>query len=177
VLWARNAHAFAAGELAMAREALLQIADVFADPWPVPRAARCMLWLQDAAGAAEDLARYDVGGRHGPGPETDRLTIRAGIAALEGRASDALALYRQALRDWRDLGCVWDEALAGIDMVTLLDPAEPEVRAAGETSREILTRLGARPFLKRLDDALASQSREARQEPEASAVEAGTPAP
>jgi class 3 adenylate cyclase/tetratricopeptide (TPR) repeat protein len=175
-LWSGIAVAEAAGELSAARKALHQIADLFADPWPYPRAARCALWLGDAAGAAEDLARYDAGGRHGPGPEADRATIRAGVAALEGRPSDALALYRQALREWRELGCVWDEALAGIDMASLLDPAEPEVRAATESSREILTRLGARPFLGRLEDALARQSRDLRQEPESSAVQAGTPA-
>jgi hypothetical protein len=40
-------------------------------------------------------------------------------------------------------------------MATVLDPSEPDVRAAAESAREILTRLGARPFLERLDAALA----------------------
>jgi len=39
-------------------------------------------------------------------------------------------------------------------MATLLNPAQPEVAAAGEAGREILTRLGARPFLERLEMAL-----------------------
>jgi len=56
---------------------------------------------------------------------------------------------------WRDLGLAWDEALCAIDMATLLDPTDPEVRAAGEAAREILVRLEAAPFIERLDAALA----------------------
>jgi hypothetical protein len=59
------------------------------------------------------------------------------------------------LRAWRDLGCAWDEALAAIDMAMLLDPAEPEVRAAAERARDILVGLRARPFLERLEAAMA----------------------
>ena len=81
--------------------------------------------------------------------------MRAGVAALDGRSDEALALYREALRDWRDLGLAWDEALCGLDMALLLDPADPEVRAAADASRGILVRLGAAPFVARLDRALA----------------------
>ena len=63
--------------------------------------------------------------------------------------------YRTALRNWRDLGLPFDEALTAIDMATLLDPAEPEVRAAAESARETLARLGAKPLLTRLEAALA----------------------
>ena len=74
-------------------------------------------------------------------------------AALDGRPTEALAGYRDALRRWRDLGLPWDEALAGIDMALLLDPTDPDVAAAVASSRAILERLGARPFLERLDRA------------------------
>ena len=40
-------------------------------------------------------------------------------------------------------------------MATLLDPSEPEVRAAADTAREILVRLEARPFIARLDAAMS----------------------
>ena len=40
-------------------------------------------------------------------------------------------------------------------MATLLEPADPEVRAAAEAAREILVRLRAAPFIARLDAALA----------------------
>jgi hypothetical protein len=82
------------------------------------------------------------------------MTIRAGLAALEGRPADALGQYREALRGWHDLGLAWDEALTGLDMCTLLDPSEPAVSAAAESTRQILVRLGAKPFLERLDAAM-----------------------
>ena len=95
-------------------------------------------------------------GLHGPAIEADRLTIRAGVAALEGRVGDALGLYREALRAWRDLGLAWDEALCAIDMATLLGPGDPEVREAAADAREILVRLEAAPFVERLDAAMAA---------------------
>ena len=119
------------------------------------RAARTALWDRDVAGAQADLAALDATGVHGRVVEARRATIRAGLAALEGRAAEALLLYREVLRGWRDVGVPWDEALAGIDMATLLEPSEPEVRSVAESTRETLGRLGAKPFLERLDDAMA----------------------
>lgn len=87
-----------------------------------------------------------------------RDRIRAGLAALDDRLDDALPRYRDALRAWRDLGLAWDEALTGIDMATLLDPGDPDVRAAAGRSREILVRLEAAPFIERLDAAMAPES-------------------
>ena len=109
----------------------------------------------DVAGAIVDLAAVDGSGFHGPALEADRTTIRAGIAALEMRGKEALTLYRESLLAWRDLGLVWDEALCGLDMALLLDPAESDVRAAADRARETLVRLEAAPFIARLDAALA----------------------
>ncbi len=124
----------------------------------LPCAARAALWAGDGAAARDDLATLDGSGFHGPAVEADRRTIRAGLAALEGRPADALALYREALRAWRDLGLAWDEALCGLDVATFLDPADPEVRAAAAAAREILVRLEAAPFIARLDAALTRTS-------------------
>jgi class 3 adenylate cyclase/tetratricopeptide (TPR) repeat protein len=148
--------ALQADDLAGARSAWQRASSLVANELPVslPRAARAALWAGDRAGAVEDLAALEGAWHHSAAVEADRRTIRAGIAALEGRPADALALYRDALRAWRDLGLVWDEALCGLDMATLLDPAEPEVRAAAASARETLSRLGARPFLARLDGAM-----------------------
>jgi len=62
-------------------------------------------------------------------------------------------MYGEALQGWRDLGLAWDEALCGLDMALLLDPGEPDVRAAAEAAREILVRLEAAPLVARLDAA------------------------
>jgi class 3 adenylate cyclase/tetratricopeptide (TPR) repeat protein len=149
--------AFGTGRLADARAAWNRVAEISSTNLSdsMERRARAALWLGDAEAARADLAAIDGSGVHGPSIETARATIRAGIAALEGRSADALALYRDALREWRDLGLVWDEALCGLDMATTLDPAEPEVRAAADAARESLVRLEAAPFLARLDAAMA----------------------
>jgi class 3 adenylate cyclase/tetratricopeptide (TPR) repeat protein len=162
-----NATAFeamAAGRVSDSRAPLARFAEISKTNLPeaMERRARAALWLGDVGEARADLAVLDASGVHGPALETGRTAIRAGIAALEGRSADALALYRDALREWRDLGLVWDEALSGLDMATLLDPADPEVRTAADAAREILVRLEAAPFLARLDAAMARPSRASR---------------
>jgi hypothetical protein len=85
--------------------------------------------------------------------ELDMATIRAGLAALEGRGPEALAAYREVLKGWRQAGLAFDEALAVTDMATLLPPGEralPEVQTAIEWARGTLERLGAQPILDRL---------------------------
>ena len=128
--------------------------------WSLASAARAALWAGDAAGAQEDLAELDASGLHGLTAELHRADIRAGLAALEGLPVEALGLYRQASQGWRDIGFLWLEALTAIDMATLLDPAEPEVRAAADSARETFIRWG--PALhQRLDAAMDRPSRPA----------------
>jgi tetratricopeptide (TPR) repeat protein len=151
---ARANAALAAGKLREARAGWLRAYELLAFHDTLGWTAKAALWSGDGDGAREDLGRLDAAGPHGAAVDADRVTIRAGIAALEGRQSDALALYRQALAAWRSLGLAWDEASCAIDMATLLDPAEPDVQAAAEAGRSILERLEARPFLERLDAAM-----------------------
>jgi hypothetical protein len=157
-IWlARVFDAFGSGRLGDAREASHRAGDLVAEYLPIAlaMAARAALWMGDVSGAAGDLATLDASGVHGPAIDADRKTVQAGIAALEDRPAEAIPLYREALRAWRDLGLAWDEALCGLDMATLLDPSEPEVRAAAESAREMLVRLGAKPFIARLDAAIS----------------------
>ena len=49
-------------------------------------------------------------------------------------------------------------------MAILLGPDEPEAAAAADAARTILTDLGARPFLERLDAAMAARSAPAERE-------------
>jgi tetratricopeptide (TPR) repeat protein len=123
-----------------------------------PYAAICALWQRDAERAVAALAALDSTGAHGRVVDMNRRTIQAGLAALEGRTGDALSNFREALAGWRNLGSPWREALTVITMATLLEPADPEVRAAAEAAREILVRLGAAPFVARLDAELARSS-------------------
>jgi tetratricopeptide (TPR) repeat protein len=156
LLDARAVAAFAAGRLDDAAADWRELSTTQASYAPAYtyQAARASLWNDDARGARADLASLDATGVHGKVVEVRRATVRAGIAAAEGRSADALALYRDALRGWRDVGLVWDELLTEVDMAILLDPADPEVREAADAARRELTRVGARPFVARLDAAL-----------------------
>jgi class 3 adenylate cyclase len=153
---------------------------VFFNPLAVPIAARAALWGGDLAGARAALAALEAKMYRGRAITLDKQTARAGIAALEGHSVEALAGYREALRGWRQIGCAFDEALAAIDMVSLLHLTDAESLAEIDWARETLTRLGAKPYLDRLEAAVAgdqpsksatrSESVPARQEA------AGTPA-
>jgi class 3 adenylate cyclase/tetratricopeptide (TPR) repeat protein len=164
VLWltvdARAFAAFADGHLADAGEIWRQGArryDLKAHDW-LYMAAGTALRLGDAAAASADLAALETLGLHAPLVEHYRTSIQGGLAALGGDANEAARLYQAALRGYRELGIPFAEASAAIVMATVLDPGMPEVRAAAERAREILTKLGARPFLERLEAALGRPS-------------------
>jgi class 3 adenylate cyclase len=155
--WARAAVLLAAGRDREAHDAFRKAGEQFpmGELESVFQATRAALWAGDAELAGRGLADAEANARRGRVVDTQRLVLRAGVAALEGRAREALAMYREGLRSWRDLGVVWEEALTGTDMAILLDPAEPEARDAAENAREIYQRLAARPYLERLEAALA----------------------
>ncbi len=155
---ARAIVALAAGELAGAQAEFHAAAEV--DPTDTDArsdAAHAAFWRGDVDGAAAELAAVQAIGIRAAATEARRVTIQAGLAAGDGSVAEALGLYRNSLRRWRDLRLVLDEALCVIDMATLLDPAEPDVRAAADAAREILRRLKATPLLERLDAAMARQ--------------------
>jgi hypothetical protein len=97
----------------------------------------------------------DASGFHAPVVEARRKTMRAHSAALEGSHDAALAQYLDAIRAWRELRVTWEEAMTGLDMVSVLDLSLPEVVAVADSTRAIFERLGARPYLARLDDAMS----------------------
>jgi hypothetical protein len=125
-------------------------------PISLPLAARAALWDGDAATADVLANQIAATVSRGQAVALDHLTLRAGIAALEGRRGEAIAGYREALRGWRQLGLAFDEAMAVLDMTVLLAPTEREMAdgpAIREAARETLARLGAQPFLARLEAA------------------------
>ena len=124
-------------------------------------AARAALWARDIAAAQADVDRLIRAGVHGPAIDASLAAFEAGIAGLEGRVADALAGYRTANAAWRAIDLPWDQALTAIDMAHVLGPAVPDVRAAAGDAREILARLGARPFLAQLDAIIGPADEEA----------------
>jgi len=116
-------------------------------------AGRVAVWRRDPSAVGRLIDQHEGLRVHGQAISVERVALRAGLAALEGRATDAHAGYRDALDSWRDLGLEWDEALTGLEMATVLDHRQPDVAAAIARSREIFQRLRARPFLERLSTA------------------------
>ena len=119
-------------------------------------AGHAALWDRDL----ESLRRVhraleDMGGR-GPLVAAQRRGMQAGIDALEGRRTDALASFLQVTRELDELGDVLDGVFVAIDMATVLAPSEPEVRTQIDRARATLERLRAKALLDRLD-ALAQQ--------------------
>ena len=92
----------------------------------------------------------EMGGR-GPLVAAQRRAMQAGIDGLEGRRTDALAGYRQAIRDLDELGAVLDAVYTAIDMAAALGPSEPEVQTQIDRARATLERLRAKALLDRLD--------------------------
>ncbi len=158
-LYARAWASFAAGDLGAARahaERAVAITDYFT-PLAMPLAVRSILWSGDLTDAEPAVDRFEASGFWGPALQLDRQAARAGLAALKGNGPEALAGFREALRGYRGLGLAFDEAATSVDMATLLRSPErdaPDVVAAIAAAREALTRLGARPFLARLDQAM-----------------------
>jgi len=154
--------AMAAGDFSGAAGLYMKIADD--DLWQAPeylyRTWRALMWDGAVDQARAALTRFDDVGADGPVVDARRATMKAGLAAAEGRSAEALALYREALDRWRTVHGVWDESLAGVDMVTLLDPAEPDVAGVIASTRAILQRLRAQPYLERLAAAVGAHGRQ-----------------
>ena len=111
--------------------------------------ARACLWLGDADGVR--FALESMRGFTGRWMAAGRKNAEAGLAALAGDLDEASALFSDALERLRALDATFELALAELDLVKMLGPDHPEAKVAHE-ARGIFARLGARPFLLRLDE-------------------------
>jgi len=127
------------------------------DFWPTvaPYGARAATWLGDA-GAISEMIEAWRSARSGRYDSALGMTMEAGLAAVEGRHDDARAAYAAAQRDFRELGVIVPLAMCQLDLVVVgaMEPAERQ--RAAEEARSTFERLGMRPFLERLDRALAT---------------------
>lgn len=101
--------------------------------------------------------------------DTNRLTMDAGIAALEGRGDEARSLFARAQAVAREIGAIKELAMTDLTIVITpgLDAADRAVAAA--EAREIFERVGATPMVERVDAALTA--RPASQRPTARRAE------
>jgi hypothetical protein len=114
------------------------------------------LLLHDPVRAHKALDLHIGTGIHGAFARMDEKLIHAGIAALEGRTTPALAEFREVLAGLMDLGLEFRVAIAGLAMAAVLPGDMPEVRAAADAAGTIFTRLRAKPLLEALDRATTS---------------------
>ena len=112
---------------------------------------RSALWGGDAAAVERSAARIAAMGVHLPAVQLRRRSLSAGLAGLHGDAAEAVAGYRQVLDGWGRLGHTYEEAFTALDMASVLGPDLADVQRAAERAREIFGRMGARPFLERLE--------------------------
>jgi len=128
------------------------------DHWPADaiHGARAATWLGDARVVGEMIEawRYARRGRYS---SAIGMTMEAGLASLEGRRDDARVAYAEAQRELRELGVIVPLAMCQLDLVVVgaMEPAERQ-RAADE-ARATFERLGMRPYLERLERALAAK--------------------
>ncbi|HEY7937294.1 MAG TPA: adenylate/guanylate cyclase domain-containing protein [Candidatus Limnocylindrales bacterium] len=124
-------------------------------------AARAFLLARDVEGARSAADRHlqtSVGNHI---DEAQDAGLRAGIAALEGRIDDAVAGYRDANAQLEAIHFDWLTALLGFEFVSLVGIDHPATREAADRSRAIFERVGARPWLEKLDALEASSRRPA----------------
>jgi class 3 adenylate cyclase len=164
------------GHLAEASARFERLRQVAADIDDYLWTSRLAAWRRDAAALSSALEALRTAGRHGDMSVAMELEIRGGLAAMQDATEEAIRRFQEARDVWRRLGLPWDEALMGISMAGVLDPSLPEVQEAVQRSREILTRLGARPFLERLE-AVASGGGTAAAPPPAPISAAPVPVP
>jgi class 3 adenylate cyclase/tetratricopeptide (TPR) repeat protein len=155
-LWhARAVASLAAGDYAASVAHAEQAADTtgYFSPLALPLGARAALWAGDAATAKRLLEREQATSYFGPTLEVDRSRTAAGIAALEGKAAEALTGFLDAIRAYETLGLPFEAAAAAVDMAVVLPEAagaSVAAAAAVDTAKETLTKLGAAAFLARL---------------------------
>jgi len=154
------------------------------DNWP----DSVQLVLQPAAHAVAQTGRLadavqikSVMDAHPGGTPTlnaGRDWANAAVHALEGRQSEALRELRSAREGLLGVGLQFDAATVAIDALRLF-PSEPEVHGWASESRVLLEKLGAKPYLRMLDEALQAAGQPARPgaRPAGRPVEAGVESP
>ncbi|MBA3852388.1 MAG: hypothetical protein H0X59_08505 [Chloroflexi bacterium] len=170
---------FVGGRYEAAHASAIEIAGISAINAPPSYilAARAALTMQDPECARIALKGLEATGVRGPALTMQREAMEAGLAALEGRAVEAVNGFRDTGRRLKEVGMVLEVALNGLLSVQLLGSTNPDARGLGEEAREIFLRSGARPFIEQLDAALATPSdeRESVSSPASRRVETAAP--
>ena len=152
--------AYAAEKLETAVDEAMHVAAISSlnAPYALSVAGRVAVRLGDAGRVRLAVDRLVQTGIRGPTVDVWRRCAEAGLAALEGRWSDSVPIYQDATRVMRDLGLEFDLALAWLELLSVAPSGDPLAAAGEREAREILERLGARPFVEQLDRLIARRS-------------------
>ncbi len=123
------------------------------DATSIQTAMRAAAWLGDPQAVRHAIGAME--GQAGRVPAAIRREAEAALAGVEGRRGEALAVFTDAIRRWRELSLEFEAAVCALSLVTVLGLAEPEARAAADDAGAVFERLGAQPFLKLLADAMS----------------------
>ena len=155
--------AFFDGDYSTATDELeLSADDINARTFFLPTAIRAALWGGDVTRARGLVERLEGERQNDPVTVAHRIAARAGLDAVEGRISEATSGYLEAIERHLALGSQFDAARLSVDLVHLVGPGDPAVRAAAERARGILESLRASAYLALLDAAMASPEVAAR---------------
>ena len=118
-------------------------------------AGRSAMWDGDLERARVVAERADRLPDTGPSMHLLRTGLAAGIAALEGRRSEAIAAYRRVVAEALEHGAGFEAANEAVTAVVLLGADEPSLRALADEARRLFERVGARSYVARLDAAIS----------------------
>ncbi|MFI5226950.1 MAG: AAA family ATPase, partial [Candidatus Limnocylindrales bacterium] len=138
-------------------EGFLSADTVSAELISLPAAIRAAVWAGDVARAREGSVRLEANPFVASLMTAERVGARAGVAAVEGRVDEAIALYREAMTLHRAIDSNFAVARAGLDVVRLVGGSHPVGREVAAEVRAILERVNARAYLDLLDAALAGR--------------------
>ena len=155
--WTRSEIAWSRGDFKTAAAAGLLAAERFPAYAPASlwRSFRGALWGRDVPQASRIARRIESVAAGSRLAQAVQATARAGVAGLEARNEDSTRLYRDSIRRFEEIGYACPAALTALDMVSVVGPDVPEALRAAEKARGIFERVGARPYLERLEAALA----------------------
>ncbi|MGH8937284.1 MAG: adenylate/guanylate cyclase domain-containing protein [Acidimicrobiia bacterium] len=116
---------------------------------PAATAAHAALWWGDGDALAEVRELLEAIPRTGRVVRGVRISVDAGLAAVDGDRQGARAGFEEAASLWKELELPLDLALCRAECARLLGEAAPEAR---EEAVRLFEELGAKSFLRLLDD-------------------------
>jgi hypothetical protein len=132
----------------------------FNTPFALWSAARAALWSGgQTATAAERISTILAVTEDSRGAwiMNARDSLKAALAALEGRREEATTSYAAALETWNSMDLPFDHAVTVGDAMTILGPGALPVKEV-DAAVTFLEEIGAEPLLKRITKVLADKS-------------------